>query len=368
MTSALPSMDRAARWAKLREAMATASLDATLFSDAPALRYLCGFTGSAGQLLVTADAAVFTSDGRYSEQARSQLAQAALEQVEIVIDRPGGQDAAVATALGAGRVGIDPATVTWARAQEWIERLEGGDVVAVPDLLAPLRALKDDGEIARIEAAAGIADAALATCRPLLGDGVTEIEFALELDRTMLSTGAEELSFATICASGPNAALPHARPSDRRIVPGDLVVVDFGAVVDGYHSDMTRSFVIGDPDEQSAAMLDAVTEAQALGVAAVAPGRTCAEIDSVCRERLAEAGLAEEFVHGTGHGVGLVIHEAPWVNSTSDTELQVGHVVTVEPGVYRPGFGGVRVEDTVVVTPDGARPLTAAPKEPVIAG
>jgi Xaa-Pro aminopeptidase len=179
----------------------------------------------------------------------------------------------------------------------------------------------------------------------------------------MRRRGADDVSFETIVGSGPNGAKPHARPTSRRIGAGDLVVLDFGALVDGYHSDMTRTFSVGDPSPTQARMLEVVAASQAAGVAAVRPGVACADVDRVCRDVIAEAGWADAFLHGTGHGVGLDIHEEPRVSSTSTGTLAAGQVVTVEPGVYLPDHGGVRVEDTVVVTTDACRPLTHAPKD-----
>jgi Xaa-Pro aminopeptidase len=176
--------------------------------------------------------------------------------------------------------------------------------------------------------------------------------------------GAQDVSFDTIVGSGPNGARPHARPSARRIEEGDLVVLDFGALVDGYHSDMSRTVIVGEPSATQARMLEVVAASQAAGVDAVAAGRTGVEVDRVCRDVIAEAGWADAFLHGTGHGVGLDIHEGPRVSTASTATLAPGHVVTVEPGVYLPEHGGVRIEDTLVVTATGSRRLTNAPKDP----
>lgn len=366
--STLSPMPRAARLDAARDELAARDLDAVVVSDSANLRYLTGFTGSAGQLVLTQGSAVLTTDGRYRDQAAEELERAQIAgRVEVIVDRPAAQDeAAISHLAGAARVGLESASVSWQRAQQWQRLLPDAEVDGVADLLEVARSRKDVPEIERITAAAHIADTALARCIGALGTGVTELEFARLLDHTMLSSGADALSFETICAAGPNGAKPHARPSSRPIGQGDLVVLDFGAMVDGYHSDMTRSFVIGEPDDAQEHMLASVREAQARGVEAVRPGATCAEVDAACRSYLDEVGLGHEFVHGTGHGVGLVIHEAPWVNAQSDTELLPGHVVTVEPGVYRPGFGGVRVEDLVVVTETGARAVSTSPKDPVV--
>jgi Xaa-Pro aminopeptidase len=270
----------------------------------------------------------------------------------------------VATALrGRGRIGLEAEHVSWAAQRRYdTEWFADAEVVATVGLVEDLRITKDDAELARMEAAAAVADAALAALRPSLLDGPTEAEFGLELDTTMRRFGASGPSFETIVASGPNGAMPHARPSTRRIAEGDLVVLDFGAVVDGYCSDMTRTLMVGEPTDTQARMLDVVTRAQAAGVAAVGPGVAAREVDAACRAVIAEAGWADAFSHGTGHGVGLDIHEAPRVGTTSDATLAPRQVVTVEPGVYLPEHGGVRVEDSLIVTADGSRPLTHTPK------
>jgi Xaa-Pro aminopeptidase len=198
----------------------------------------------------------------------------------------------------------------------------------------------------------------------LIEDGPSESEFGIALDFEMRRLGASGSSFETIVASGPNGAKPHARPTGRRVGTGETIVVDFGALFDGYCSDMTRTVWVGDlSSRRLGLMVDVVTESQAAGVAAVRAGVACSDVDAACRSVIAAAGMGELFVHGTGHGVGLEIHEAPSIARTSSDTLEAGQVVTVEPGVYVPGLGGVRVEDTVVVTDEGCYPLTHAPKD-----
>jgi len=226
--------------------------------------------------------------------------------------------------------------------------------------------VKDDGEQDRIEAAATIADRALAEVLDLLRDGRTEAEIALALDSAMRRLGAQAPAFETIVAGGPNAAKPHARPSPRPVGQGEMVVIDFGATVDGYRSDMTRTFCVGEPDAKASRVYEVVRASQAAGVDAVAAGRPAAEVDAACRDLIGEAGWRDAFVHGTGHGVGLDIHEAPAVSATSTDTLSAASVVTVEPGIYLPGETGVRIEDTVVVTSQGCRALTRFPKEPIL--
>jgi Xaa-Pro aminopeptidase len=229
-----------------------------------------------------------------------------------------------------------------------------------------LRMVKEAGEVDRIRAACAIADDALGALLPTLRDRPSERDFALRLEFAMRERGASGVSFDPIVAAGPNGAKPHARPSDRRIESGELVVIDFGCVVDGYCSDMTRTVSVGDPGPEARHMWDTVLLAQRTGCEAVAVGIECAAVDRASRDVIADAGWADAFVHGTGHGVGLEIHESPRVASTATGTLAPGHVVTVEPGVYLPGIGGVRIEDTLVVTPDGPIALTEFPKQLVV--
>ena len=368
MTSALPEMDVDARIPRVVAALDAAGCDALLVTNIANVRYLTGFTGSSAMALVCSDEVVFVTDGRYTFQAAEQLDAAGIEARIETATAAKQRDVLAAAANGIGRLGLEAASVSWARqrtfAADWFPDTE---LVPTEGLIEQLRRVKDPGEVARIEEAARIADAALAEVRPRLHGDVTEVDFALELDFTMRRLGADDVSFETIVAGGPNGAKPHARPSSRPIRTGDLVVLDFGALVDGYHSDMTRTVIVGEPGSPTQErMLDVVAESQRAGVAAVRPGVAAADVDAACRAVIAEAGWGDAFLHGTGHGVGLDIHEAPSVAATSTDTLASGHVVTVEPGVYLREHGGVRIEDTVVVTEDGCRLLTHAPKDPRI--
>lgn len=356
------AMDVSSRLGRLRERMT--DCDALLVTHLTNIRYLTGFTGSAGLLLVLPDDALLVTDGRYRDQSREQLAANGVEaRIEISALE---QDVRLAEAARRiERVGLEATHVTWAAKRTYASKVFAG-VVATEGLVEQLRCVKDDGEVARIEHACRIADDALAQVLPQLKDEPLERDFGLELDTMMRSLGASAVSFETIVASGPNGAKPHARPGDRRIVEGDLVVIDFGALYDGYHSDMTRTVCIGEPTETQRRMDEVVRASQAAGVAAVRPGVTGRDVDAVCRNLITEAGWGDAFLHGTGHGVGLDIHEDPRVAQSGAATLAPGHVVTVEPGVYLPAHGGVRIEDTVVVTEDGCRPLTTAPKELVL--
>ena len=359
-----PKMDIAGRLPKLRAALDAAKCDALLVTNLTNVRYLTGFTGSAALLLVTGDELVLATDGRYAFQSADQLKAAGVE-ARIEIGNLAGQKTAISgAAAGIGRVGLEATDVTWARqrtfAADWFTKSE---LVPTENVVEELRRVKDDGELHRMREAARIADDALASVRPLLAEGISEQDFAIALDFEIRKLGASGNSFETIVAAGPNGAKPHARPSSRKIESGELVVLDFGAIVDGYCSDMTRTVCAGEPSPELQKMVDVVAESQRAGVAAVKAGVSAAEVDKVCRDVIAEAGWGDAFMHSTGHGVGLDIHEAPWVSATSTDTLAPGHVVTVEPGVYLEGLGGVRIEDTVVVTDDGCYPLTTTTKE-----
>jgi Xaa-Pro aminopeptidase len=364
----LPPMDVASRIRRLREREDFSQLDALLVTRLPNIRYLCGFTGSAAMLLVSRDGVTFVSDGRYAEQAHEQLASAGVE-ARIAIGTTAARQRELlhdAVPVGA-RLGLEAHGVTWAQQRtfstEWFPQAE---LVPTEGLVEELRRVKEPAEVARIHRACAIADDALHAVAALLADGPTEQEVALRLELAMRERGASGNSFEPIVASGPNGAKPHARPTDRRIGSGELVVLDFGCIVDGYCSDMTRTVSVGDPGPDARHLWDVVLASQRAGRDAVRAGVACADVDRACRSVIEEAGLGERFVHSTGHGVGLEIHEDPRVAGTARGNLAAGHVVTVEPGVYVPGVGGVRIEDTVVVTADGADPLTAFPKELVI--
>jgi Xaa-Pro aminopeptidase len=362
-------MDVADRTARLRAQLADVPCDALLVTNLTNIRYLTGFTGSAALLLVPTNdttESVFVTDGRYRDQAAGQLAAAGVAARTVVgLEEDARRQALASAARGLRRLALEAENVSWAQqrrfAGEWFPDAE---LVPTDGLVESLRLVKDAGEVARIQAACGMADAALAAVRHRLGEGVTEAEVALELEWQMRRLGAEGRSFETIVASGPNAAMPHHRAGSRRVVEGDLVVLDFGALVDGYHSDMTRTVMVGVASDTQSRMYDVVREAQAAGVAAVKAGAEARSVDDACRSVIREAGWDRAFLHATGHGVGLDIHEPPRVATTADAMLADGQVVTVEPGVYLAEHGGVRIEDTVVVTPEGCRTLTLAPKDP----
>jgi Xaa-Pro aminopeptidase len=367
MTDAWPPMDVASRPTRLRACLPDAEVDALLVTRLPNIRYLTGFTGSAALLLVTPDTLVFITDGRYQTQAHEQLTAAGVDaHIEIGATSAAQHDILAAAVAAHAHLGLEAHGVTWAQ-QRALASLIAADLVPTDQLVEDLRRVKDPGEVARIRAACTIADEALAELLPTLADGPREQDFAVELEYAMRRRGASAMSFDPIVAAGPNAAKPHARPTERPIGAGELVVIDFGCVVDGYCSDMTRTVSVDDPGPEARRLWDLVAASQQAGRDAVRAGVACADVDRASRTVIEDAGFGDQFVHGTGHGVGLEIHEAPRVARTAPGTLEIGTVVTVEPGVYLPGVGGVRIEDTVVVTTDGAAPLTEAPKSLVVA-
>ena len=334
-----------------------------LVTDLTNIRWLTGFTGSAGTLLVRPDDMVLVVDGRYGEQARYQIARSGAK-CEIVEKRSVAaiRDAVVKAASGLGSLGFDANEITLGQYESWREHLSV-ELVKVSPVVPKLRRRKTEPEIQRMHLAAVAADKALEEVVPMLSSGLTECDVRDELDYRMRKHGAEFTSYDTIVASGPNGARPHHRPVRRRIETGDSVVVDVGGLVDGYHSDMTRTYLIGEVDPVLSEMHEVVSQSQLLGLARVRAGVAAEDVDKTCRDHIVNAGFGDEFTHGTGHGVGLQIHEMPWVRSGSSEPLEVGEVITVEPGVYRQGLGGVRIEDLVVVTQDGCRILTSSKKD-----
>jgi Xaa-Pro aminopeptidase len=366
----LPPMDVAARMPRLVELLPGAGCEALIVTKRENVRYLTGFTGSAGVLVVSPTRGVLLTDGRYAEQAPVELTAAGLGsgayEVDTVVTRSTTPTAATVVS-GVKTVGFEGEHLSWARHRSLEEEIAGSDLVATSGLVEGLRRVKDSGEVARIEAAARVADASLTDLRQLLVECPEEREVALALDHRMRERGASDSSFETIVASGRRAAMPHARPSSARIVPGELIVLDFGAIVGGYHSDMTRTLCVGPPGSfLLERVVSVVAESQRAGVAATRPGAAGREVDGACRQVITDAAWGEKFLHGTGHGVGLEIHEAPRVSSDSTDMLVPGTVLTIEPGVYLAGRGGARIEDTVVVTEDGCRALTRSPKDLVV--
>jgi Xaa-Pro aminopeptidase len=357
--SSLPPLRVTGRLDRVREAMAEAGADAFAVTNLTNVRWCTGFTGSFGALVVGPDTATLITDSRYATQAPQQINDGGAP-VDVVVSADLVAEGRRALA-DAGRVALEADDISWADQQRWADAVDA-ELVATHALITELRSVKDDAELARMAQAAAIVDDVLAEAQTMLVAGTPERQLAHALEDGMRARGASGPAYETIVASGPNAALPHARPGDRAFVDGDLVVIDAGSVVDAYRSDMTRTFVIGAADDTARKIHDLVTRAQAEGVATVRAGVEVGAVDKACRDLITDEGFGPEFGHGTGHGVGLDIHELPSVRRGNTAILQPGQVITVEPGIYLPGIGGVRVEDMVVVTDDGCRPLTQSPK------
>ena len=348
------------RWERLAERLVEAGLDALLVTRDMNVRWLTGFTGSAGSCLIRADGAcLLATDGRYAEQAAAEA-----PDVELVIDRTRGW---LPGRLGAGeRLGVESHALPWDDARALTDELGPERVVPAGGHVEVLRQTKDDAEIELIRRACAVTSQAFAALLGWLAPGMTEVEAARRLRDEIESLGADGLAFSTILASGPNSARPHHRPTTRRLARGDLVKVDFGAMAGGYCADMTRVAALGAVDPQLRRVYEIVRDAQAAGVVAVRDGVGASAVDAACRDLIAAAGYGEAFVHGTGHGLGLEIHEQPILTQRATATLATGMTVTVEPGIYLPGVGGVRIEDTVVVLPSGSEPLTTAAHELVV--
>jgi Xaa-Pro aminopeptidase len=334
-----------------------------LVSDLINVRYLSGFTGSNAALLVFADdrPPVLATDGRYRTQAAQQA-----PDLEVAIERACGRHlAGRAASAGVRRLGFESHVVTVDGFDALAGELTGAELVRASQTVEALREVKDAGEVALLRLACEAADAALSdlVARGGLRPGRTEREVGRELEALMLDHGADGVSFETIVASGANSAIPHHRPTDAVLAAGDFVKIDFGALVGGYHSDMTRTFVLGKAAEWQREIYDLVSAAQQAGREALQPGASLAEVDAAARAVIVDAGHGERFGHGLGHGVGLQIHEAPGINASAAGTLLAGSVVTVEPGVYLPDRGGVRIEDTLVVGTQTPELLTQFPKE-----
>lgn len=345
-----------ARVARLREKLT----DPLLVSFLPNIRYLTGFTGTNAYVLVAADRFTFVTDGRYGELAGRLIA--AIDGANLVVYRSGLTDVLAGLLEGYETVGVESEHLAWSVVRD-LGGKSKAKLVATAGYVEALRAIKDLKEVEALAAAAAAGDAAFLRVRDLVAAGGTEGELAWSLIEAMRAAGGAQAGWPPIVAAGANAALPHHLSMGDELGSG-LLLLDYGCTVDGYHSDMSRTiWLSGTADAEAERMYQAVLESQQAGIDAIAPGVTGHEVDEACRAVLRKYGYEDLFVHSTGHGVGLEIHEAPRVAKSSDDVLVTGNVVTVEPGVYRPGSGGVRIEDMVVVTETGHETLTSAHKE-----
>jgi Xaa-Pro aminopeptidase len=355
------------RLARLRESMAEANLDGLLITQPENRRYLSGFTGSAGVLVITSDRQAIATDFRYYEQVRAQCLEWELIQVSHDFET---QILDVLRELGLGglSVGFEAGHVSVDQLLRWEQALRAHvRLTSTTQMVEGMRISKDEGELQAIEHAVSVADEALAHIYGWVQPGMTEQQVAWELEITMRTGDATGVSFEVVVASGPNGALPHRRPTDRVIQAGEPVVMDLGCVVDGYCSDVTRTVCLGEPkDDEYLKIWNLVLEAQERAEAGLKAGITGVDGDKLARDVIIQAGYGDFFGHGLGHGVGLAIHEMPRLSLTYSGQIPSCAVVTVEPGIYVTEWGGVRIEDMVVVQQNGVEVLTSAPKVAVL--
>ncbi|MDO7905179.1 Xaa-Pro peptidase family protein [Paenibacillus sp. JX-17] len=345
---------------KLRQALADRKLRAMLVVSPINRRYLSGFTGSAGYVLITENDSYLLTDFRYMTQAPEQAkgfkvvehASNVMDTVKEILD---GQQIR--------EVGFEQDNVTFGTYQSYKERLAPIDMVPVSGIVEQIRMFKDDEELAVMQRAADLADATFEHILGFIKPGVTERELDLEMEFFMRKQGATSSSFDTIVASGERSAMPHGVASSKKVQANELITFDFGALLDGYCSDLTRTVATGNPVPQLREIYDIVLEAQLHTLEHIKPGMTGREADALARDIITRHGYGEQFGHSTGHGLGMEVHESPRLSKLSDDILKPGMVVTVEPGIYLPGLGGVRIEDDIVITESGITVLTHSSKQ-----
>ncbi len=344
---------------KLRQKMAEAAVDGFLVTTFLNLRYISGFRGDAGALLLTDKAAYLFTDSRYIEEAQTEAAGFTVVMTTVEVDE-------IKNAVqkeGVRRLAFEKEHVTYSAWEHFKDRFENVELVGVSGWVEDLRMIKTPEEVSCIEKAQEIADDALELLTSAIHIGSREIDLALEFEFTMRKMGSEGLAFPIIAVTGERSSLPHGVPTDKKVSDGDFLTFDFGAKHAGYCSDETRTFVVGRLDAKHEEVYNVVLEAQLAGLEAVKPGVKGMDVDAAGRKVIDEAGYGQYFGHGIGHGVGLNVHEGPGAGKKSETMLQPGMIVTIEPGIYIPGFGGCRIEDLVLVTETGRRVLSSSPKE-----
>ena len=350
--------------ARLRQKMSDDGTAAFLVSDPVNVGWLTGFSGTFGRVIVTADQTLFITDSRYVLQAREEVP----GMPSATFATPTDADVFVgeqAKSLGISRIAFEAATTTYAQWKRSSEKMEGIELVPAPDIFSDLRMKKSADEVAKIKAACGVSDAAFAHIIRMIQPGVTEIDICLDLEFFMRRQGAD-VAFPSIIVSGDRSARPHGKPSEKKLEVGDFVTMDFGARVDGYNSDMTRTVVVGSATPRHREIYGAVLEAQLWALDAIRAGALARDIDSGTRAVLAKYDLAKYFGHGLGHGLGRVVHDGGRLSVSSENVIEPGQIWTIEPGVYIEGFGGVRIEDDVLITETGIEILNHSPKELLI--
>ncbi len=351
------------RSSRLKRFFEEYSLKAVLFTDLKNIRYLSGFTGSEGVLLISQDHEWFLCDSRYTAQAAEEIRSAEVRECGAIrIDTV----AVLANEYGLDRIGFEAAHTTVSAFRRMSEKLVGIELVELGTNLDEIRICKEHDEIEHLRSVATLSSLALTSVLDDIKPGVREVDIALALEFEMRRRGAEGKAFDFIVASGERGAMPHGRASDKIIQSGDLVTIDFGALKNGYNSDETVTVACGKPETRAREIHAIVKIAHDLAIDAVKSGVSCKDLDEVARSYIRDNGYGDYFGHGLGHGIGLEIHEMPTLSPRSTAVLEEGMVITIEPGIYIPGFGGVRIEDTVVVTIDGCDVLTSADKQLLI--
>jgi len=352
-------MNNRERYEALRRHLLTWGVDGVLFFDMTLSRYFSGFTGSDGVLYVNREHAVLLVDGRYTTQARQEARGASVFEYAEKMRGIG----RIVNEAGDGVVAFDATHLSYDGYTKLISALPGVTFTPISDEMDSLRTVKDDDEIDLLRKAAHIAARSLTETLRDIAPGMRETEIADRLDASMKAHGGERSSFGTIVASGARSALPHARPTSRAIERGDFIIIDYGTVAEGYRSDETCTVAVGSATEEMRRVYSVVKDAHDRAIDAVRDGVSAREVDRVARDYIAEHGYGDYFVHGTGHGVGLDVHEYPRLSQTSTAVLEAGMVVTVEPGVYFPDRWGIRIEDTIIVERDGSAFITEMPKD-----
>jgi Xaa-Pro aminopeptidase len=349
------------RLTKLRQRMQAEKLDAFIISSPENRRYISGFTGTSAMLVILLNRAYLLTDFRYIEQASAQA-----PEFEVVDSGSDFFQSVKELAQGSSRIGFEEDYTTYAIYLKLKDAVSDAELVGLAKLPTGLRAVKEAGELEKIRQAVRIADDAFAHILKYVAIGQTEEEIALELEFHMRKAGASGGSFEFIVASGWRSAMPHGVASSKSLQRGELVTLDFGAIYQGYCSDITRTFALSEADEKQREIYEIVLKAQKAGVAAIKPGLAGKEVDAISRQIIEDAGYGKYFGHGLGHAVGLAIHEGPRLSIREEQILEPGMVLTVEPGIYIPEWGGVRIEDMIVVTENGCEVLTQAPKQFII--
>jgi len=351
------------RLSRLRSKLSSEGVDGLLVTHATNRKYMSGFTGSSGVLLITANRALLLSDFRYKTQAPAQAP--AFEFLEHGANLMESIRDAVSD-LGIRRLAYEDHEMTVATFTKYKKELQGIELVPSGEWIERLRMIKSAGELAIMREAMALADKTFNHIVGLLKPGMKEVEVALEMEFYMRHHGATSSSFDTIVASGERSALPHGIASERVLQSGEFVKLDFGAYYQGYCSDLTRTVMLGKPTQRHREIYDIVLDAQMDALEGIRPGMSGKEADAIARNRIASRGFGDYFGHGLGHGLGMEIHEAPRLSINGDLALEPGMTVTVEPGIYLPGFGGVRIEDDIVITANGVEILTRAPKNFIV--